>query len=254
MQLKGKTKTHTLKSIFIIALALLTPIKTQAREMNSAEKNSIGLNSTRQESIDVPEVKGKQIITDGMFDQGEWEDAFRYSVSENYDLYFMADTEILYVGLKSAKPIGELVCEVRITSDDKQVFLPHVSGALGEGVSGFPSTTKFDLNNNQYWEANFLKPDPLKQKAWIAAGKPIENYDDVYNKREGVEFKIYRKKFTGSTLKFTIGWVRVEMEGKKPQKNTFNYPENAGLQNSDNWIELNFFHDPNEKYNPVKHL
>ena len=246
----------TLKAIIIIALVLLTPIKTHAQEKNSAEKNSIRLNSAQIKSIDVPEVKSKQIITDGMFDQGEWDGALCYSVAENYDFYIMADSEILYIGLKSAKPVGELVCEVRITSDDKQVFLLHVSGALGEGVSGFPSTTKFDLNNNQYWEANFLKPDPLKQKAWIAAGKPIENYDDVYNKRDGVEFKIYRKKFTGSTLKFTIGWVRVEIEGKKPQINSFNFPENAGLQNPDNWIELNlpFFHVPNEMHNLAKHL
>ncbi len=124
------------------------------------------------------------------------------------------------------------------TSNEKEVFLLHVSGTLGEGVSGFPATTKFELHNNQYWEANILKADSIKKAAWISVGRPIGKYDNIYNKRDGIEFKIYRKKFIGDSLKFTIGWVRVEVIGKKIIKRIYNFPENASFQNADSWVEF----------------
>jgi len=199
----------------VIVLILLTTIKSQAQEAKSTIQNIDTLYTVQSKLIVVPEGKGKQVVTDGMFSSGEWDDALSYPIADNYNIYFKADSEILYVGLKSTKPIGELVCEIRITSNEKEVFLLHVSGALGEGISGFPATTRFDLNNNKNWEANFLKADSLKEEAWIAAGRPLEKYDDVYNKRDGAELRIYRKKFISNSLKFTIGWVRVEVEGKR---------------------------------------
>jgi hypothetical protein len=194
--------------------------------------------STPAGCIEVPAGQGELVVTDGHFSPGEWDDALRFDVADNYDLYLMADAEALYVGLKSAKPLGELVCESRFTTNDEDVFLLHVSGALGEAVSGFPATTKFELNNNTHWEANFLQADPEKEAAWIAAGRPLETYDDVYDKRDGIEFKIRRRKFTGSTLKFTIGWVRVEVAGGKIDKRIYSFPVDATLQNSGNWSEL----------------
>jgi hypothetical protein len=228
----------TLKSILVIAVILLTTFEPQAQVTNSDKQKNDKPYDARSKIIVVPEGKGKQVVTDGMFSIGEWDDALSYSVADNYSIYLKADSDILYVGLKSAKPIGELVCEIRITSNGREIFLLHVSGALGEGISGFPATTKFDLNNNKYWEANFLQADPEKKEAWIAAGKPIEKYDDIYEKRDGIEFKIYRQKFTGASLKFTIGWIRVEVEGKKIDKRIYNYPESASLENADKWVEF----------------
>jgi len=231
-------KMKILRLILVIAVILLTTLEPQAQITISDKQSNDTLYNAQSKIIVVPEGKGRQVITDGIFSIGEWDDALIYFIAENYNIYLKADTEIIYIGLKSAKQIGALVCEIRITSNEKEVFLLHVSGALGEGISGFPATTRFDLNNNKNWEANFLKADSLKEEAWIAAGSPLEKYDDVYNKRDGVEFKIYRKKFTGNSLKFTIGWVRVEVEGKKIDKRTYNYPENVSLRNADNWVEL----------------
>lgn len=227
-----------LKLILVIAAILITTLGEQAQLMNSDAQNNETSYNAHSKIIVVPEGKGKQVLTDGRFSNEEWDDALSYPIAGDYNIYFKADSEILYIGLKSDKRIGELVCEIRITSNEKKVFLLHVSGALGEGISGFPATTKFDLNNNKNWRANFLKADSLKKTTWIAAGSPNDKYDDIYNKRDGIEFKIYRKKFTGNFLKFTIGWIRVEVKGKNIDKRIYNYPENADLRNSDNWIEL----------------
>lgn len=88
------------------------------------------------------------------------------------------------------------------------------------------------------WEANYLKADSLKNAEWIAAGRPMEQYDDVYNKRDGIEFKIRRSKIAANRLKLTIGWVRVEVTGQDIDKRTYNFPVNASFQNADNWAEL----------------
>jgi hypothetical protein len=228
----------SLKSILVIGVILLTIKETHAQDQYSNAPSKDTLYDAYSKIIVVPEGKGEHVVTDGYFSVGEWEDALRYSVADNYDIYLKADSEFLYIGLKSAKPIGELVCESRITSDEKKAFLLHVSGALGEGISGFPATTKFDLNNNQLWKANILKADSLKNEAWIAAGRPIEKYDDVYNKRDGIEFKIHRKKIMANSLKFMIGWIRVEVQGKNINKKVYNYPMSASLKNSDNWVKL----------------
>ena len=193
--------------------------------------------TTPVKNIIVPECK-EDVEINGQFEKGEWEDAYNISVADNYNIYIKADKDALYIGLKSPKPIGEFVNEIRITENDSIVFLLHSSGALGEGVSGFPSTTEFNLHNNKYWVANFLMPDSLKKEVWIAAGSPIENYDDMYNKRDGTEYRILKQKFGSDKLKVTIGWVRVEIKDGKPDVRSYSYPENISLQNSEGWLEL----------------
>ena len=60
----------------------------------------------------------------------------------------------------------------------------------------------------------------------------------MYKKRDGIEFKIHRKKFSDSTLKFTIGWITIEAKDGEYKKNIYNFPESAGLKNADDWAEL----------------
>ena len=169
-----------LNLILVIAVILLTALEPHAQLTNSDKQSNDTSYNAQSKIIVVPEVKGRQVVADGIFSIGEWDDALSYSIADNYDIYLKADSEILYVGLKSAEPIGECISEIRITSDEKEVFLLHISGCLGEGISGFPATTKFDLNNNQYWEANFLSADSLKRAAWFAAGRPVDKYADMY--------------------------------------------------------------------------
>jgi hypothetical protein len=94
------------------------------------------------------------------------------------------------------------------------------------------------VNNNKYWDANYCKADSAKKAVWIEAGKPIEKSDEMYESKDGIEFKIYREKFTDNSLKFTMGWLQVEIKGNQIDKKIFNYPANATPENSDNWVEL----------------
>lgn len=228
-----------LANILIVAAIILLTIAIPQALCESPGKHFYDSSSaTQTDPIEVPAAKNSHIKTDGMFQPGEWDDALIIPIADKYSIYFKADSETLFVGLKSIRPLGELVSEIRFTSDEKEVFLLHVSGALGEGVSGFPATTKFEVNTHTLWDANFLMADPAKKEAWEAAGSPMDNYDDIYNKRDGIEYKIDRKKIKRNSLKLTIGWIRVEVEGGKINKNVYNYPESAGFKNADNWAKL----------------
>jgi len=207
-------------------------------QQNNFLKQTSSIIDTTNKIITIPRNNCQQISVDGNFDNYEWSNAIELSQPENYTIFLKADDDIFAVGLIFPKPMGELVCEIRITTDDKEVFLLHSSGGMGEGVSGFPSTTKFDLNNNKLWVSNFSTKNLEKEAEWVAAGKPLERYDEVYNKRDGIEFKISRKKIAGNTLKFTISWVRVEIKDGKPDFKQYKYPVSASLLNSDNWIKL----------------
>lgn len=225
--------------VFINCLLFIVGQIVCAQQNNFSEKPGFN-NDTTNKVIAIPKNNCQQISADGNFNNYEWSNAIELPQPDNYTVYLKADDDILAVGLVFPKPMGELVCEIRFTSDDKEVFLLHSSGGMGEGVSGFPSTTKFELNNIKLWESNFSTKNAEKEAEWISVGKPLERYDEVYNKRDGIEFKISRKKITGNTLKFSIGWVRVEIIDGKPDFRQYNYPINASLLNSDNWIKLIF--------------
>lgn len=220
------------KLLILFVILLLNPIFNYGQNINKESCNA------DSKIINIPEGNCNQVNSDGIFSKGEWDDALYYPVADNYNIYLKADSEILCIGLKSAEPIIQFLCEIRITSDENEVFLLHVSGSLAEGVSGFPSTTKFEVNNNKYWESNYCKADSAKKAVWIEAGKPIEKSDEMYERKDGIEFKIYRKKFTDNSLKFTMGWLQVEIKGNQVDKKIFNYPVNATLKNADNWVEL----------------
>ena len=192
----------------------------------------------QNETIAVPSAQRAHVDIDGIFTTEEWDDALLFTCRDQYRLYLKASEQKLFVGLKAPEPIGELVCEIRYTINNEEVHLLHVSGALGEGLSGFPAVSEFDINNNIMWDANFLKADSLKERSWIAAGRPIDEYDEVYNKRDGIEFAIDRQKLNTSSILFTIGWVRVEVVNGKPDMRSYNFPDKVTFETADTWIEL----------------
>lgn len=217
-----------LKSIFLSLVLVATP-----KVFSQTVTNDL------PDEIQIPIIKNRKVLTDGIFSTGEWVEAKTYMLKNGYSLLFMADQDYLYTALKFPEPMGECVMELRITPDGKEVYLLHVSGDLGEGVSSFPAAQKFDLGSHEGWEANPTKTNYKRKQEWIENGQPLERYDDIYHKREGIEFKINRKKLSGEVLYLTMSWVRVEIEEGKVKKHTFSYPSEANLENSDRWTRLN---------------
>lgn len=107
---------NILRIILVIEVMLVPISELQGQGMSFDKQcNNNTIYSAQSKIITVPEGDGRQVIIDGMFSVGEWDNALMYSMADNYNIYIKADTEALYIGLKSAKLIGELVCEIRIT-------------------------------------------------------------------------------------------------------------------------------------------
>lgn len=190
--------------------------------------------TAQSKSLIVPLGKGQSVAIDGKFSQGEWEDALSCPLAGDYTLYLKADSQALYIGLKSTRSARSGGCEVRMTENGKDVRLLHVSCALGEGLSGFPASRKFEMGNITNWTSNLVVENLTKLRAWEAAGQPVERYGDVIEEVEVRELRIRRKMFSGTRVKLTINWIEFAADGTRD----YNFPEKASLQNADNWVEL----------------
>lgn len=192
------------------------------------------------EEIRIPALAAQKVSSDGIFFPGEWEAAKKFLLKDGYSLLIMADQDYLYTALKFPEPMGECVMELRITPDSKKVYVLHVSGDLGEGVSDFPTNTGFTVGTHNDWESNPTKIDSAGRQAWIEAGQPLDRYDEIYKPREGIEFIINRDKLAGNATGIQVSWIRVEVNEGEIVKNTYNYPLKAGLKSADFWSRLTF--------------
>jgi hypothetical protein len=221
-----------MKSVFLVlSLILLISLNLQAQPSPQEEVKAY---DARSKSIVVPRGKGDQLVIDGKFTNGEWDDALSFPVSENWRVCLKVDSQALYIGLKAAEPVAIGVSEIRFTENGKDFYLLHVSARLGEGVSTVPGNTRFEMGDIKNWESNLSIEDRSKEDAWVAAGRPHDKYWEVIGKADGKEFKIGRKMFTGNRLKLTLGWMELAAKGKK----SYDYPEDVSFENVDNWVEL----------------
>lgn len=223
-------KTSASALFFFMAIAALA-VAAQSQEIfDLIRKGDVQAVSNR---IIVPE--GKQVVIDGIFSKDEWDDALRLSISENYDIYLKVNSGNLFIGLKSAKPIGMLLTEIYITSNEKEFYNLHSSAALGEGVIPFPSdlkSLKFSVNNNKNWEANCDAFDKVEEEKWYPGGKPNgpEKYDKTFKKKDGKEYKINLNKFSGTRLKMAVGL--------RGAKGAAHFPDNFDFKSWEGWTEL----------------
>jgi hypothetical protein len=222
------------KSIWAATVVLIATIVLLAQHVDSVkQKNDVSYNA-QSKSIVVPAGDGHKNVTDGTFSEGEWDKALIFSISPNYEIWLMADSDNLYIGLRSIKSVRKLVSDFWIVSDEKVIYQLHSSEALAQGVCSFP----FNENNGKHfslqhtgWSANFLIPDKKREKEWIEAGRPQgEKYGQIYCPNDGKEYIVNRSKINGNRLKLRIRFYDSERE--------FSYPNDSNTNNSDNWVEL----------------
>lgn len=218
-------------TFLILATTVLLSINLAAQPSPPEHEQTYDAQSR---SIVVPQGKGDQIVIDGKFAEGEWDDALSFSIAGNRDVCFKVDSQTLYVGLRCAEPVVIGVCEIRFTENGKDFYLLHVSGRLGQGVSPVPGNRRFEMGDIKNWESNLSIEDETKAEAWVAAGRPIDKYVEVVEKVDGKEFRIDREMLAGNRLKFTLGWIEIADDGKT----TYNYPDDVSFENADNWVEL----------------
>ncbi len=173
----------------------------------------------RLKGVGVPVVKAAGVVTDGTFSPGEWDGATRQPLSQNIDMYLMADSENLYVGFKLLKDVeADLVSEVYLATSDKEFLALHSSGALGEGVNAFSPDLRvasFSIGRNSGWESN-------------VTGKGV--------RCQGKEFKISRALVPGDGV--IMAGAMIVVNGAMKELGTFPHEPWPPFSDTDAWRPL----------------
>jgi len=234
MQKNRCKSTRPFQSILAATVVLIAAVVLFAQNIDSVKRNNDVSYNAQSKSIVVPAGDGQGIVTDGTFSKGEWDKALMFPISPHYEIWLMASSDNLFIGLRSVEPVRKLVSDLWIVSGDKIVYQLHSSEALAQGVCSFPfnqnSGKHFSLQNTG-WSANFLIPDKTREREWIEAGRPRgEKYRLIYSPNDGKEYIVNRSKISGNRLKMRIRLYDSEGE--------FSYPNDSNTNNADNWVEL----------------
>lgn len=219
--------------VLTLSFLIVYSCSVTAQSMQSSKKEP---NREQSESVLVPLRNNTRITPDGMFSPGEWDGALAVPMSENCILCLLADSENLYLGLKSSKPAATMLSEVYFANDEKQYCNLHSSDRLGEGASPFRESPTFKVGVTKEWSANVNSFNLARLEEWQAAGKPLDTkrYGDIYGKNDGREYRISRKKFSGVHLKLKVGFIYL----KEGEKESVEYPGNSSFNSANDWIDL----------------
>jgi hypothetical protein len=182
----------------------------------AAQPNTTSGDDAQSRCIAIPVTSNSHVVVDGTFAEHEWDDAMHVQLSENCQLYLLADSENLYVAFRLGEAFGEAVSEVYFTSNEKEFYTLHSSGALGEGVNRFSddlTKPSFSLGTNDGWESNVGK------RGEASAGK---------------EFRISLGKLAGASVRFAGGIMAVS----RSRRESANFPSDYDLSSADGWVEL----------------
>lgn len=98
------------------------------------------------------------MLTDGAFSPGEWDGAFQQGVSENCEVYLLADSAHLYVGFRFLNDVeADFLSEVYVALNDSEFLNLHSSGALAEAVNSFSPDLRrpeYAVGSHAGWESN----------------------------------------------------------------------------------------------------
>jgi ketosteroid isomerase-like protein len=193
------------------------------------------------ELIRVPEGNGRPVLLDGLFSPGEWEDAEKIAIHQNVNLYLKRYGGHVFIGIKIT-PYKTSVVDMFISPDGESIHHLHTSAQIGERLvnkdSGPWDNPSFVWGYSVDWYANEIRWDNGKMEDLMKKGKDRNEAQEMsYFTYDGFEFQIRQSKFSsdqwlfrievpmapdfdkpviypsGTEMKSTKGWVRLELDG-----------------------------------------
>jgi len=189
------------------------------------------------ESIGVPEGSGKPVLLDGLFSDGEWEDAKKIDIHQNVSLYLKKYLGHVYIGIKIT-PYKTSVVDMFISPDGKSIHHLHTSAQIGERLvdenSGPWDNPSFIWGYSVDWYANEIRWDNGKMQELMKKGTDRNEAQEMsYFKYDGFEFQIKEQKFSSDQWLFRIE-VPMAPDFDKP----IVYPAGTAMKSTKGWIRL----------------
>lgn len=197
------------------------------------------------DSIAVPEGNGKPVLLDGIFSQGEWDDALKLEIHPKVQMYLKKYKGHVFIGLRYLPSMGN-GADLQISSDGKTIYHLHVSAQLGERLinenSGSFDNPSFIFGATSDWYANEIRSNLGLRDSLIKQGKSREEAIGIsLYKYDGVEFQIRQSKINSDVwlIRFSTAFPPGQV-GEKPT--VIVYPENTKLTSTKGWLRL-FLHE-----------
>lgn len=188
--------------------------------------------------IAVPDGNGLPVLIDGIFSEGEWDDALQVSVTDTVKLYFKKFGGHLFISIP-CKNMTTPVADLFFAPDDSIIYQLHVSAQLAEKRlnpnAPDEDEPRFRGGFTEGWYANEFRWDVQKQRHLIDS----EGIDEgealarAMYPTDGIEFQILQSKFGVDRLKF-----RAEVAWAPDYDSPTVFPENTERKKIDNWTTL----------------
>lgn len=226
-----KVKRPTI-AVFTFSLILILAVCNQTDTSSPAADPSV--------EIAVPEGNGMPVLIDGVFQEGEWDDALQVQVSDTVVLSFKKFKGHLFIAMQ-CKGIVVPVANLFFSPDDSTIYQLHVSAQLGERILRPGTADEEDpaylWGSTEGWYSNEIRWDVRKQQYLIdSAG--VDDGEALARTRfpnDALEFQILRSKFGVDRLKF-----RAEAIWEPNFDNPTVFPANTTRKNLDGWTTLVF--------------
>jgi len=159
-------------------------------------------------------VHGTNVLPNGKFGSGEWNDAAVFDVNGKLKLFLKQDSVYLYLGLQFIDTMHTGI-DLFIADPSGTRKKLHVSSAIGEMDYIEGTWTDWKWGGNEFWIANSI-------------GQIIEDGVQKIVPLEGFEFQINKSILTGSR------WLAF-FHLKRPESI---FPENAAPDNPEKWFTI----------------
>ena len=173
--------------------------------------------------IRVPQASSAVMI-DGVFSQGEWQNAISVDVPGTAKLYFQRSVDFVYIAVQyTNSPSG--IVDLYLSPREGEVYDLHASAKLGERQLRGTTFSDWSWWNNRDWTANISHVDSFEKRTFLPA--PIREYQIRYSRFASSAWRL-RFELTamgannetqsktifphGTADKSTTGWLRLSLE------------------------------------------
>lgn len=191
-------------------------------------------------TIHVPKGSGNPVLLDGIFSEGEWNDAMKVPMNDSITLYFKKYRGHFYLGVYT--PVYAIsVPNAFFQLNDSTILQLHVSAQLGERLlkpgSADDEDSGFNWGYSDGWYANESRWDQNRRNYLIdSLGQDnSEAFEMSMFPREGTEIQILQSKLQSDSLKFRIEiLIPPEYDGHN------HFPSGTKIKNTEGWTTLLF--------------
>ena len=192
----------------------------------------------RQASTDmatVPETNGVPVMIDGVFSQGEWDDALVVDASEAVKIYLKQEKGHVFIGVRCIRLITPIV-DLFIQPTGSEIYQLHASAQIGERVlgGGVEEDPPWVWGHSPDWYANEVRWSRAVEEQLIAEGVSEGEAQSRANFRyDGFEFQIRASKFENSEWR-----IRVEVPSAPDYDAPFVFPPATERRSTNGWLLL----------------